>query len=261
MSSAASCDHHLLVDTRIAELLELGRELGREDRTLAILGEGNISAKLNDAQFAIKASGCALATLTERDITVCDTARVIAILEQASPTDEWVEAQLLAARVDSNAKKPSLEAMFHAALLALPGVHFVAHCHPLNVNRVLCSSRAQEFAEYRLFPDHVVYCGPRSVFVPYADPGLPLALEVAKRTTQLRDETGAVPKLILLENHGTIALGSTMQGALACTLMAEKAAAIFAGAAAIDGPKFLTAKEVDRIATRRDEAHRRRQLE
>ena len=249
------------METRIAELLELGRALGREDRTLAILGEGNISAKLNDTRFAIKASGCLLATLTERDITVCDTARVLAILEQPNPTDEWIEAELLAARVDSNAKKPSLEAMFHATLLAFPGVHFVAHCHPLNVNRVLCSSRAQEFADYRLFPDHVVYCGARSVFVPYADPGLPLALEVARRTSKLRDEIGAVPQLILLENHGTIALGPTMQGTLACTLMAEKAAAIFAGAAAIDGPKFLTAKEVERIATRRDEAHRRRQLE
>jgi rhamnose utilization protein RhaD (predicted bifunctional aldolase and dehydrogenase) len=249
------------MDTRIAELLQLGRELGREDRTLAILGEGNISAKLNDTQFAIKASGCALANLTEREITVCDTARVLAILEQTNATDEWIETQLLAARVDSNSKKPSLEAMFHAALLAFPGVQFVAHCHPLNVNRVLCSSRAQEFAEYRLFPDHVVYCGARSVFVPYADPGLPLALEVARRTSKLRDEAGAVPKMILLENHGTIALSPTMQGALACTLMAEKAAAIFVGAAAIDGPKFLTAKEVQRIATRRDEAHRQRQLE
>src|SRR5688572_3593584 len=163
------------MDTRVAELLELGRQLGREDRTLAILGEGNISAQLNDTQFAIKASGCALATLTERDITVCESARVLAILEQTNPTDEWVETELLAARLDSTSKKPSLEAMFHAALLALPGVQFIAHCHPLNVNRVLCSSRAQEFAEYRLFPDHVVYCGASSVFVPYADPGLPLA--------------------------------------------------------------------------------------
>src|SRR4026208_964581 len=159
------------MEARIAELLELGREIGREDRTLAILGEGNISAKLNDTQFAIKASGCALATLTERDMPVCDTARVLAILEQTRPTDEWIETQLLAARVDSNSKKPSLEAMFHAALLAFPGVPFVAHFPPLSVNQVLCSAGPKEFAEYRLFPDHVVYCGDRSVFVPYADPG------------------------------------------------------------------------------------------
>jgi rhamnose utilization protein RhaD (predicted bifunctional aldolase and dehydrogenase) len=249
------------VDSRIAELIELGHQLGQEHRGLAILGEGNISAKLGDERFAVKASGRALATLTERDITVCDTGRVLAILDRDNPSDEAVETDLLAARVDASAKKPSLEAMFHAVLLSEAGVQFVAHCHPLNVNRVLCSPRASEFAEYRLFPDHVVYCGARSVFVPYADPGLPLAREIARRTAKFRKETGSAPKLIVLENHGTIALGSTMQSVLACTMMAEKAAAIFAGAAALDGPKYLSAREVERIATRKDEAHRRRGLE
>jgi rhamnose utilization protein RhaD (predicted bifunctional aldolase and dehydrogenase) len=241
------------VDSRIAELIELGHQLGQEHRGLAILGEGNISVKLDEERFAVKASGSALATLTERDVTVCDARRVLAILERANPEDEVVEAELLAARVDASSKKPSLEAMFHAK--------FVAHCHPLNANRVLCSPRAAEFAEYRLFPDHVVYCGARSVFVQYADPGLPLAREIARRTTKFREETGGAPKLILLENHGTIALGTTMQSVLACTIMAEKAAAIFVGAAALDGPKFLRAREIERIETRKDEAHRRRGLE
>ena len=249
------------METRIAELIELAHQLGQEQRGWAILGEGNISAKLSEAQFAVKASGCALATLSERDVTVCDTARVLALLKEANPTDERVETELLAARVNSTAKKPSLEAMFHASLLAIPEVQFVAHCHPLNANRVLCSPRAAEFAEYRMFPDQVVYCGARSVFVPYTDPGLPLAREIAQRTAAFRDETGATPKLILLENHGTIAIGPTVQSVLACTMMAEKAAAIFEGAAAMGGPKYLTAREVERIATRRDEVHRRRGLE
>jgi len=249
------------METRIAELIDLGHQLGQEHRGLAILGEGNISAKLDGAQFAVKASGCALATLSERDVTVCDTARVLTILEQANPADEWVETALLGARVNSAAKKPSLEAMFHASLLAFPEVQFVAHCHPLNGTRVLCSPRAAEFAEYRMFPDHIVYCGARSVFVPYADPGLPLAREISQRTAKFREETGAAPKLILLENHGTIAIGPTMQSVLACTMMAEKAAAIFVGAAALGGPKYLSPSEVERIATRRDEAHRRRGLE
>jgi len=249
------------METRIAELIDLGHQLGQEQRGLAILGEGNISAKLNEAQFAVKASGCALATLSERDVTVCDTARVLAILDQAKPTDEWVETELLAARIDPASKKPSLEAMFHASLLAFAEVQFVAHCHPLNAVSVLSSPRVAEFAEYRMFPHHVVYCGARSVFVPYADPGLPLAREIAQRTARFRDQTGAAPKLILLENHGTIAIGSTVQSVLACIMMAEKAAAIFVGAAAMGGPKYLTAIEMERIATRRDEAHRRRGLE
>jgi rhamnose utilization protein RhaD (predicted bifunctional aldolase and dehydrogenase) len=248
------------MESRIAQLIEMAHEMGREDRQLAILGEGNVSVKLSDAQFAVKASGSALATLTERDVTVCDTAQVLGILEQDGVSDEEIEQRLLGARVDSGAKKPSLEAMFHGWLLSLRGVAFVAHCHPLAANQVLCSPRAADWAERRMFPDEIVYCGPKSVLVPYTDPGLPLAREIAKRTDEFQKTHGEVPRLILLQNHGIIAIGATVQGVLACTMMANKAAGIFAGAAAMDGPTFLSATEVERIATRRDEVHRRSAL-
>lgn len=249
------------MDVRIARLIELAHELGREERGLAILGEGNVSVKLDDAQFAVKASGCALATLTEKDVTVCDAATVLAIMDERGPvSDEWIEQRLLAARAHSTAKKPSLEAMFHAWLLSLPGVAFVAHCHPLNANQVLCSPRARDFAERRMFPDEIVYCGSRSVFVPYTDPGLPLAREIKERTGEFLEAAGAVPRLILLQNHGIIALAATREAALACTMMCNKAAAIFAGAAAMSGPNFLSAPQVERIATRRDEVRRQTAL-
>jgi rhamnose utilization protein RhaD (predicted bifunctional aldolase and dehydrogenase) len=248
------------MESRIARLIELAHELGREDRQLAILGEGNVSVKLSESQFAVKASGSALAILTERDVTVCRIADVLAILQGTWLGDEEVEQRLLAARVDSGAKKPSLEAMFHAWLLSLPGVEFVAHCHPLAANQVLCSARAGDWAGHRMFPDEIVYCGPKSVIVPYTDPGLPLAREIAKRTREFSENQGELPRLILLQNHGIIAIGATVQTVLACTMMANKAAAIFSGAAAMDGPTFLSAKEVDRIATRRDEVHRRSAL-
>src|SRR5688572_6162948 len=145
------------MEARIAQLMELAHEIGREDRQLAILGEGNVSVKLSDSQFAVKASGSALATLTERDVTVCRSADVLTILEGNQLSDEEIEQRLLGARVDPRAKRPSLEAMFHAWLLSLPAVEFVAHCHPLAANQVLCSARAADWAERRLFPDEIVY--------------------------------------------------------------------------------------------------------
>jgi rhamnose utilization protein RhaD (predicted bifunctional aldolase and dehydrogenase) len=245
------------MESRIAQLLKLAHEIGREDRQLAILGEGNVSAKIDDSCFAVKASGCSLATLTEREVTVCDAAKVLAIFEERGPLpDEIIEDRLLGARIDATARKPSLETMFHAWLLSLPGVEFVAHCHSQAANQVLCSPRGRDFAERRMFPDEIVYCGPSSVFVPYADPGLPLAREIAERTASFQEVNGRVPRLILLQNHGIIALGATMEATLACVLMCDKAAAIFAGAAALGGPNFLSAQQVERIATRRDEAYR-----
>ena len=244
----------------LAALVKLSREIGREDRHLAILGEGNTSVKLSPTQFAVKASGSMLATLTDADVTVCDTAKVLATFDKKSPTDAEIEHLLLDSRIEPHAKKPSVESMFHAWLLQLENIHYVGHCHPLAANQILCSPRARDFAERRLFPDEIVCCGPASVYVPYADPGLPLAREIRERTNAFIQQHRQIPRLILLQNHGLIALGATPNAVLACILMATKAAAIFAGAAAMGGPVFLTPDHVSRIAGRADEAYRQRQL-
>jgi rhamnose utilization protein RhaD (predicted bifunctional aldolase and dehydrogenase) len=171
-----------------------------------------------------------------------------------------MEKALMAARLDSAAKRPSTETVFHAWLLGLDKVAFIGHCHPTAVNQVLCSPRARDFAERRLFPDEVVCCGPASVFIPYTDPGLPLAREIRDRTTFFIKQHGFVPRVILLQNHGMIALGSSPQSVLACIFMAAKAAEIFVGAASLGGPNFMNQKDIDRIASRPDELYRQRQL-
>jgi rhamnose utilization protein RhaD (predicted bifunctional aldolase and dehydrogenase) len=237
-----------------SSLVLLAREMGREDRQLAILSEGNVSAKLSPSQFAVKASGCSLATLTDAEVTVCNTAKVLSLLEQKHVSDESIDQALLDTRVEAKAKKPSVEAIFHAWLLTFDDVNFVGHCHPISANQVLCSPRARDFAERRLFPDEIHYCGAASVFVPYADPGLPLAREIAERTKAFYQQNGQVPRLILLQNHGIIALGPTVEAVLACLLMANKAATVFMGAAAMGGPNFLTPAHVERIAGRLDQS-------
>src|SRR5215216_6068767 len=83
------------MNDKIKALLQLSREIDREDRQLAILGEGNASVKLNNEQFAVKASGCCLATVGENDLTACDTAKVLNILDKRQLTDEELEQQLL----------------------------------------------------------------------------------------------------------------------------------------------------------------------
>ena len=236
------------MNEKIQSLLHLSHEIGRQDRGMAILGEGSTSVRLDGDQFAVKSSGCSLATLTEADVTLCDLPRALAILDKRQLSDEELEQQLLDARIAGAGKKPSVESMFHAWLLTLRDVNHVGHCHPLVANQVLCSPRARDFAERRLFPDEVAWCGPQSVFIPYADPGFPLAREIAERTRLFVEKEGQVPRLILLQNHGIIALGNSPHAVLACLQMATKAAAIFMGAAAMGGPNFLTPQHVDRIA-------------
>ena len=98
------------------------------------------------------------------------------------------------------------------------------------------------------------------MFIPYSDPGLPLALAIREHTRAFVEKHALVPRVILLESHGVIALGATPEAVLGAMLMAEKAATIRLGAAALGGPTFLTAEQIASLAGRRDEAYRQRQL-
>jgi len=242
-------------------MIALSHELGRGERKLAILGEGNTSARLSDQTFVVKASGFSLATLSKAGVVECRFDKLLPLLDAKSLGDAVVDAALVAARIDPAAKRPSVEAIFHAYLLTLPGVNFVGHTHPVTVVELLCSSLARAFARRRLFPDEIVCCGMESVFVPYTDPGLKLAQVIRQAVVAYIKRLGRTPRVILLENHGFIAMGGTPEAVLAATLMGAKAAEIFVGAAAVGGmPRFLTRAQVLRIAGRPDEHYRQRAL-
>jgi rhamnose utilization protein RhaD (predicted bifunctional aldolase and dehydrogenase) len=243
-----------------AALLALSHELGAEHRQLAILGEGNTSTKLSDETFLVKASGSSLGTLSENDVVECRFAPLLAMLERDDLTDHQIEDELFGCRVDASAKKPSVEALFHAYLLSLPGIGFVGHVHSIAVNQILCSPRARDFAERRTFPDEIVCCGGASVFVPYTDPGLKLSQIIRDGCVDFLGRYGVPPRVILLENHGLITLGASPSAVKASMSMADKAARIFVGAASLGGPQFLSPEQVDRIANRIDEHYRQRAL-
>ncbi len=244
----------------VARLLELSHQLGREDRKLAVLGEGNTSARTSAATFIVKASGSNLATLAPVGVTECLFEALVSLLDTRGLADTAVDERLLAARVDPASKKPSVEAMFHAWLLTLPGVNFVGHTHPVAVNQILCTKHARAFATKRLCPDEIVCCGAEFVLVPYVDPGLKLAQAIRRAVLAYVKRLGRAPRVILLENHGLIALGGTPEAVMAATLMAVKAAEIYAGAVALGSPRFLSAAVAARIAGRPDELYREKML-
>ena len=242
-------------------LLLLSHELGREDRGLALLGEGNTSTRIDAATLLVKASGSRLADLAGDGVTACRIEPLLELLETGpAGEDGAVDRALLDSRVDQQARKPSVEAMFHAWLLTLPGVSFVGHTHPIAVNSILCSGRAAEYAAGRMFPDEIVCCGRTSALVPYTDPGLLLARAIRDAARDHIGRHGEAPRVILLRNHGLIALGATPAAVVAATLMAEKSARIFLGAMACGGPVFLNRDQVARIAGRPDEHYRQRAL-
>jgi rhamnose utilization protein RhaD (predicted bifunctional aldolase and dehydrogenase) len=241
-------------------LLDLSHQLGNPARPLAILGEGNASAKLNEDAFLVKASGCSLGTLDKNGLVECRSKMLLPLLDKSNLSDAEVDGTLLDSRLDSTAKKPSVEALFHAWLLSLPGIEFVGHTHAPAVLSILCSPRAQEFAVKKIFPDEIVCCDVESVFIPYTDPGLKLAQAIRAETEKFVRNIGRPPRVILMENHGIITLGRSIEAVLSAMLMAEKTAGVWLGAAALGGPEFMTPENVARISGRPDEALRRKML-
>lgn len=245
----------------LAQLIWMSRELGRPELDYAILGEGNTSARIDDETFFVKASGAELCTLDESGVVEVSLKRALALLDAEDLSDASVKAGLIAAKVDpAAARHPSVETVLHALALTEGGATWVGHTHPTAVNAVLCSQAAEAAYAGRLFPDEIVVCGPAPVFVPYTDPGVPLARCVREKIRAYVAEWGQPPKVILMQNHGLIALGRSPQEVLNVTAMAVKAARVLLGTYVLGGPRFLTEQQVARIHTRPDEALRRRAL-
>jgi rhamnose utilization protein RhaD (predicted bifunctional aldolase and dehydrogenase) len=128
-------------------MLRLSHELGNPQCPLAIPGEGNTSVRLDAKSFLVKASGSNLAALREQEVVECKTDLLLGMLDKTGLPDTEVDNQLMASRMDPKARKPSVEALFHAWLLGLSGISFFGHIHAPAVNGVLCSPGAREFAE------------------------------------------------------------------------------------------------------------------
>jgi rhamnose utilization protein RhaD (predicted bifunctional aldolase and dehydrogenase) len=246
--------------TTLEQLIAMSRTLGDPALDYAILGEGNSSAQADANTFWVKASGAEMRTIDAGGFVQVHFDRVLSMLTVDGLTDAQVKAGLEEARVDPNATaRPSVETVLHALALQLEGINFVGHTHPTAVNAILCSQKAKEAIAGRLFPDEIVYCGPAPVYIPYSDPGVPLAQVVRDEIDRHLDEYRVLPKVILMQNHGLIALGKTASEVENITAMYVKTARVILGAYALGGLRFLTPHDVARIHTRPDELYRRQE--
>ena len=276
----------------LSDLINMTRALGEPALDYVIIGEGNTSMRINEDSFYVKASGHQMHNISEDGFVAVRLAPMLALLdkppatltEQKAITEEAVipsnllggtEGGLtfppnslggteggLAFPPDASGEtegglNPSIEVSFHAMLLHDCGAGFIGHTHPTAINQIMCSEHAADFASKRRFPDEVVLCGPQSALAPYADPGLPLAIVMRDRVQQFMAAHGEAPKLILLENHGMIALGNSPAEILNITAMAVKAARIHLGALLTGAPTYLPDDEVWHLYRRPDEIYRR----
>ncbi len=206
----------------VSELISVANSFGA-DTEYSRAGGGNASVKV-DGVLHIKPSGVPLATLTEADLVGLR----LDVLLDALRSDEPVQGDPVmaaAAKALVNApggRRPSVEILFHALI---PDA-LVLHTHPLVANALTCNAEAEALVA-RLFGDE-------AVFVPYTDPGVPLAREVEARRTAFTARTGRpAPGITFLGNHGIIVSGNS---AVEVSERAERLTATIAAAIDTEAP-------------------------
>jgi len=197
--------------------------------------EGNVSMK-TDLGLIIKSSGSKLSNLNEEDLVLYNFS---------------------GEQLDNFEKKGSMEIGFHAFLLQQENINFISHTHPINTLKILCTDHIDAFANYRLFPDQVVFNGKKSCIVPYVKPGNELAEVIKKEINLFLNINNEFPKLILLKNHGIIACGKTIEECIIISEICEKAAEIFINSILLGSVKYLTEPQVDNLINDENEKYRK----
>ena len=253
-----------LEELALDRLHKLAHWLGDPARDLALLAEGNVSQAVGSDKktFWLKASGCSMGTMQRDQFVLMDTARSLGILDHETLTDAQIKQMLFDARAGNDTDLyPSTEAALHAVCLIEGEAGAVGHTHPTPFLSLLCSKGAEAALRGRLFPDEIVVCGIAPCFVPYTDPGPPLARASREAIRAYIAEYHEPPKVVLLQNHGLFALGKDADEVQRVTLMAVKVARALLGTFALGGPNFLTRAQAARIRTRPDEHFRQKMLE
>lgn len=218
----------IIKNSVIKKLLGLSKQVSKH----CVGMEGNVSGKYGN-YFYIKASGSNLNRLSFKDLVKFDFNGI---------------------QKDNFQKRGSMELGFHTYLLGYENINFVSHTHPTKTLSILCGDKIINFANQRIFPDQVIFNGEKSCVVPYSKPGDDLTQSIKNGVNFFIEENGYFPKLILLQNHGIIACGSSIEECVIITDICEKSAEIFLNTPNIN---FLTKKEITSLLDDKKEKYRK----
>ena len=176
----------------LENLIKISQFYGKNPE-MVIAGGGNTSYK-NDENIWVKASGHALATITEDGFAKLDRKKLGLISEKSYSADSFererqIKDDLMEATITKD-RRPSVETSMHDVI----EYAYVVHLHPTKVNGLMCGNEVEKYLA-ELFGDQVVY-------IPYIDPGYVLFKEVEKQLAKFKAEKGKAAQIIFLQNHG-----------------------------------------------------------
>ena len=166
-------------------------------------GGGNTSVKLKNGQMAIKASGYCLKDIElNNGYAVLDSNALRKFYRENNPEDfddcEAAGAQCAKDNIQIieglPQLRPSVEAGFHSILKT-----YVLHTHSVFANLAACTVGGRDVAK-----NAFRYAPYTWGWVEYQDPGAKLAFAIRDELDRVEKETGRVPSVIIMQNHGII---------------------------------------------------------
>ena len=196
-----------LDDPLLAQVVEMSQRFGR-DPEYTRGGGGNSSVKAHGIVY-IKPSGVSLASIQAEDLVPLAIAPLLDLLVNGGSEED--EARIpgapdpvmrAAAKVrmgEAKGRRPSVELMFHSLLPET----FVLHTHAIVPNAVTCNENGEALMS-GLFGDSALW-------VPYTDPGLPLARVIHElREAHIARTGGPAPRITFMGDHGIIVSADTI---------------------------------------------------
>jgi rhamnose utilization protein RhaD (predicted bifunctional aldolase and dehydrogenase) len=178
---------------QLIELIVLSRRYGANPE-FVLAGGGNTSVKDENVLY-VKASGHSLASIDRQGFVAMDMQKLQDVWVKKYPEnkdqrEDAVLADMMDARLEGETARPSVEALLHGLLPQ----KYVVHLHPALVNGLTCAVKGEEYTD-KIF-------GKKALWIPLVNPGYILAKIVRDNLLKYREQFGADPEFILLQNHG-----------------------------------------------------------
>jgi rhamnose utilization protein RhaD (predicted bifunctional aldolase and dehydrogenase) len=186
----------------IRELVKISRFYGKNPEYL-MAGGGNTSLK-DEKYIYVKASGAELASVSENDFVKLRRDALDKIWHKEYPDDAELREKmaledLMNSRERGEARRPSVESLFHA----LMPQKYIVHTHPAIVNGMICSKNGARIAK-KLFNE-------RCIWIPSVNPGYTLAKLARSELMKLKKINKPVADIIFLGNHGMFVGAETIK--------------------------------------------------
>jgi len=199
------------------QICKIGRRM--YERGLVVACEGNLSARLGLNRILVTPAGVCKGRLRAGDLLVTDSNGAALC----------------------GAGQPSSEIQMHLLFYHLrPDVQAVCHAHPPTATGFAASGRALDEA---VLPEVVVSLGK----IPLAPYGTPGTWELCEGLRSLVTKHDA----ILLENHGVVTCGPSLDAAFHRLETVEQFAKILLTAESLGGPQLLSTVQVQKLIAAR----------